>query len=780
MRNSILIKVTWSLLMATMTYLSACSQPTTGIQAESTDNCQSPYFIVLSEEGETEQLPLKSTSVDVNIAGVIADVNIKQSYTNKGKTPIEAIYVFPASTRAAVYSMVMTINEREIIAIVEEKQKARTMYDEAKDKGQSASLLEQHRPNVFQMNVANIMPGNTIEVSLSYTELLIPNSNIYEFVYPTVVGPRYVSKDETESNMAENWTGNPYLEENEQATSTLDINLNLSAGLPIKDIRCETHKNTINYSDKTNASLKLEEANGGNRDFVVQYRLAGNKIETGLLLYENQKGENYFLAMVQPPKTFDPETVPNREYVFIVDISGSMSGFPLDVSKTLMKNILGKLKKTDKFNIVFFAGGSEVYASQSVFATSSNIEKAIDYMDNRHGGGGTELLSALKKAMSLNADDNFSRSFVILTDGYVSVEKQTFDYIRNNLGNANFFSLGIGSSVNRYIIEGMAHVGQGESYIALNKQEAEKQAIKFVNTVSRPILTNISYSFGNNEVYDLLPESVPDLFSEKPLIIAGKYKGELNGSLVVKGINGSGNITLELNLNNAYKKNNKALEYIWAREKIRLLSDYNHIGNDEKLKTQICELGIQYNLLTEFTSFIAIDSEITNLAGNHNTVTQPLPLPSGVSNTAVGGNYKFNSKRAVGAPPVPHSVSDMELIVLSEAEEVENESLVFCMVENMPQFQGGDLAKFQQYIQSNIKYPKEAQEQGIFGKVFVQFNIDEKGKLIDIKIVRGVDPLLDNEVIKALKSSPDWTPGKQRGRPVTVSFTMPVYFMLDS
>jgi Ca-activated chloride channel family protein len=776
-------KISWSILILVVSGIIACAQSTRPANSEYTDKNASPYFVVLSEESSAEQLPLKSTKVDVNIAGVIADVNVKQVYSNTGTTPIEAIYIFPASTRAAVYNMVMKIDEREIIAIVEEKSKARNMYETAKEQGKTASLLEEHRPNVFQMNVANIVPGATVEVTLSYTEMLIPTDKVYEFVYPTVVGPRYVSQAEIETG-ADKWTGNPYLEEGVKPSSSFDISINVEAGMPIKEIRCETHQHSLNFTGKSVANLKLEETAGGNRDFIMQYRLAGNKIDRGILLYEDEKGEKYFMALMQPPKQITANQIPSREYVFIVDVSGSMSGFPLDVSKELMNNLLGKLNTRDKFNIVFFAGGSNVYAEKSLPATKENISKALAFLDNIHGGGGTELLNALRTAMSLNHEKGFARSFVILTDGYVSVEKETFDYIRNNLGNANFFSFGIGSSVNRHLIEGMAHVGYGEPFIALDKPEAKKMARKFNKYVSTPVLTNIEFTFNEFEVYDVLPNKIPDLFAERPLVISGKYKGEVTGDLTIRGKQGERmyNSTWKLTENSSESK--KAIKYLWAREQIRLLADYNNLRNDEVTRKKITNLGIEYNLLTEFTSFIAIDSEISNPTKNLTSVKQPLPLPQGVSNSAIGKSSKYGYTRrahhvAEGAffksAEADLSVELSEVIEFEEEEEKAEEE-VFTIVEEMPRFQNGDVSKFLEYLQKELKFPESSLEGSIQGRIFAQFTVNEKGEVVDIKILRGISPELDAEVIRALKASPKWTPGKQRGKPVKVNYTIPIVF----
>lgn len=793
--------------------LSGCIMTTAMAQ----DKNASPYFVVLSNADEKASLPLKSTDVDVEISGVIADVTVNQTYVNTGESVIEAIYVFPASTRAAVYKMVMKVGDRVIVAKIEEKDKARKRYENAKKEGKTASLLEEKRPNVFKMNVANIVPGATVEVKMSYTELLVPSDKIYEFVYPTVVGPRYVSKGEMAETTTETWTGNPYLKEGEKPISTLNIDVNLNTGLPIQDIRCETHKNKIDYQAKSSALISMDEPDGGNRDFVMQYRLAGDQIETGVLLYDNPDGEKFFLAMMQPPERVQPEDIPAREYVFIVDVSGSMSGFPLDISKKLMKSLLSGLRGKDLFNIVFFAGGSEIYKKQSLPATNENIEDAIRFTDSQYGGGGTELLCALKSAMELNERDDYARSFVILTDGFVSVEDETFDYIRNNLGNANFFSFGIGRGVNRHLIEGMAHVGYGEAFVAMDNGEAVKQAGKFEKYISQPVLTGIDYNFEGFDAYDVLPEYIPDLFAERPIIISGKYRGEPHGVLKVTGTSGKSEISKTLNIK-ADDQENKALKYLWAREKIRLLGDYASLdsynyGNSDKkeaLKREIIQLGLKYNLLTQYTSFIAVDSVISNKRGEQTTVKQPNPLPEGVSNHAIGEDEEeiipiTSQERVLPPPPPAPKVTDVlnivdadvaleDALIIEDSEAVmeteisfsgiqteyeREESVVFFIVEDMPEFPGGDAA-MHNYLKQNIQYPPEARENGIQGRVYVSFVIDTDGSIVDVRVVRSISPSLDAEAIRIVKSMPRWKPGRQRGKAVQVSYTVPINFMLES
>ena len=412
--------------------------PVSSQTPESADKTLSPYFFVKSDDPETDALPLKSTAATVNISGVIADVTVTQVYKNEGKRALEAIYVFPASTRAAVYGMRMTVGKRVIEAKIKRREEARQEYDDAKQQGRSASLLEQQRPNVFQMNVANIMPGDEIRVELKYTELLVPEDRVYEFVYPTVVGPRYSNQPAEGAPASEKWIENPYLHQGELPNYTFDIKVALAAGMPVSDIHCPSHKVDVGYEGASTAAVRLDrsERRGGNRDFVLRYRLAGEKIDSGLLLYKGEK-ENFFLLMMQPPKRVSTAQIPGREYIFIVDVSGSMHGFPLDISKRLMKDLIGNLRPTDKFNLLLFSGGSSVLSEHSLPATPENIASAVRLIEHQQGGGSTELLPALKRALSLPRAENYSRTVVIATDGYVTVEEEAFDLIRTNLGNAN-------------------------------------------------------------------------------------------------------------------------------------------------------------------------------------------------------------------------------------------------------------------------------------------------------------------------------------------------------
>ncbi len=599
------------------------------IYGQSEDYSKSPYFQLDGKKSEFG-FPLLANTMEAHILGPIADVVVKQTYRNSGTNPIEAIYVFPASTRAAVYHMEMIIGDRTIIAEVQTKKEARKTYKKAKNDGRRTSLLEQHRPNVFQMNVANIMPGEEISVILKYTEYIIPEDQKYTFVYPSVVGPRYTGEKE------EDWAHQTYVKPSNEDVFDFNFSVHIGSIIPIVKLKCDTHKTNMDQSKPGVVDIRFDKASGfgGDRDFILSYSLAGEKIEAGIRTFEKD-GEHFFLCQMEAPQLSEDIKIVPREYIFIVDVSGSMRGFPLSVSKDLMRNLFSNLRSSDKFNVLFFAGNAFMLGERSFLATEENINYAMKVVNAKGGGGGTRMLSAIKKAMNIPKDPHFSRSFVIATDGHVTVEEEAFKYISDHLGHANFYAFGIGGSVNRFLIEGLAHVGNGIPFIVSDDSKATQQAKRLQKYIQYPVLSDISIEGNGVELYDIIPENIPDLMTGRPIYFFGKYKPQANGNLVVKG--DIGNSQFEKNmLLPAPKGKNQSIAHLWAREKIRFLDDFNTLRTDNRKVEEITNLGLKYNLLTKYTSFIAVDEEVVNKSKKPDMVKQILSIPQGMDHLAIG------------------------------------------------------------------------------------------------------------------------------------------------
>jgi Ca-activated chloride channel family protein len=604
----------------------------------------SPYFFVEGGDPALDRFPLESTAVDFTISGPIAEVRVTQVYANQGQRPIHARYVFPASTRAAVNGLRMRVRDQVVEAEIQEKKQAKKTFEKAKKAGHNAALLEQQRPNVFSMSVANVMPGDTIEVTLEYTELLVPTEGRYEFVFPTVVGPRY-GNDTAKEAPEDDWIANPMLRKGVPTPATWSLSGVISTALPLQEVVSPTHALAGAYEspDLYRFSLEKGEAHATDRDFVLAYRLAGDAIQSGLSLYE-AGDEKYFLLQVEPPARVAASAVPPREYVFVIDVSGSMRGFPLSTAKALLRELVEPLRPVDKFNVLMFSGGSRLLSAESLPGTAGNIRKAIAFIDGEPGGGGTELVRALRRALALSPEPGLARSFVILTDGYVSADREAIELVTGNLGAASFFAFGIGSSVNRFLIEGLARAGRGEPFVLLDRSKARETAERFAAYVSTPVLTDVRVDFEGFDTYDTIPRTIPDVLAERPVIVFGKWRGELGGVIDVTGRTGGDDFWQRFEVDGvAPRVENGVLPQLWARERIAALSDYGLTRPDDATRREITKLGLEHALLTRYTSFVAVAKRFVNPGGAGDDVTQPLPLPKGVPETAVG--------LAVGAEP---------------------------------------------------------------------------------------------------------------------------------
>ena len=660
----------WAATLALAALAALCHRPADAqMRSDSSPRQQteSPYFFVRGGTPGVEALPLKRTSVEVHVAGVIAEVRVVQHYRNEGTQAIEADYVFPGSTRAAVGGMQVRIADRLITAQIREKQQARIEYAAAKQEGKTAALLEQHRPNVFQMRVANILPGDDVQVELRYTELLLPEAGRYAFVFPTVVGPRYASAASSGTNA---WAAQPTLRAGEAPASDFTLQATLEAPLAIHDIRSRTHAIEVEQTGEhaTRASVRLVAGTGPahDRDFVLDYRLDGDALDTGLMLSQGQGpgAENFFLAMVQPPKAVAATQIAPREYIFVVDISGSMHGFPLDTAKAMLQRLIGGLRPSDRFNVLLFSGSSRMLAPKAVPATQANIDRALATLGQTQGSGGTELIPALRRVYAEPKTPDVSRTIVVVTDGYVSVEAEAFALVRKNLDQANLFAFGIGASVNRALLEGLARAGRGEPFIITDPVQAPEQAARFRRMVESPVLTSVQLRFEGLDVYDLEPAVQPDVLGERPVLVFGKWRGQPRGRMLVQGHSAEGPWQQAVDVAPAAPGHSAALPALWARHRIATLGDQEALEGGDAQRAAITRLGLDYSLLTAYTSFIAVDQVVRNPdpAGSQR-VQQPLPLPQGVGDRAVGETATVVAGAEVPSTPEPETLGAVFLVL---------------------------------------------------------------------------------------------------------------------
>ncbi len=335
-----------------------------------------------------------------------------------------------------------------------------------------------------------------------------------------------------------------------------------------------------------------------------------------------------------------------------------MNGYPLDTAKELIRTMVSNLQSTDSFNLFLFSDIVSEMSLESVAATEENVDCAMKLIDMQEGGGGTELAEALACALDTPKKSGMARNVVVITDGYIYDEEEVFGKINENLDNTSFFSFGIGSSVNRSLMEGIAGTGMGESFVVTEEEKAEETAEKFRTYIEAPVLTDIQVSFEGFDVHDTVPAAVPTLFAEKPVVLFGKWSGEPSGTVKITGKTGTKDFVQEIDVSQTVpSEENGAIQYLWARKKVDMLTAYGYAGEDENTKEAITSIGLDYSMVTPYTSFVAVLDTIRNPEGDSMDVDQPSPLPQGVSGLSVGGYL-------MGAEPEELVLSIMAVAVM--------------------------------------------------------------------------------------------------------------------
>jgi Ca-activated chloride channel family protein len=591
--------------------------------------------LVAIVQDEEIPVPLEHTDVRARIDGYIASVDVRQRFHNPFEETIEAEYVFPLPHDAAVNDFLMIIGERRIRGIIREKEEAREIYEQARRMGHVASLLEQERPNIFRQRVANIEPGHEIEVELHYFNALPYRDGEFEFAFPLVVGPRFNppgAEDPIEAlprGVQPAGTGVNYLAPGERSGHDVDITVELDAGLRIQDLESLNHATSVTPDGDERALIRLSPNDTlPNKDFVLRYRVADDEVNSEILVHRDGE-DGFFTMMLVPPASLEGWRRTPVEFVFVLDCSGSMSGWPMEKSKSAMRRALGQLQEGDSFQIVRFSEQASALGTVPLEATPENIRRGLDYVAKLRGGGGTMMIEGIKAALDFPHEPGRERIVSFMTDGYIGNEAEILGAIAERLGETRIFSFGIGQSVNRHLIEGMARMGRGAvAYIGLD--DDLDPVDQFYQAVRHPALTDVTIDWGRMKVEQVFPQKAHDLFVGRPVLMHGRYAGRGEATVLVRGEAGGRPVEIRIDVDLDGGDSRKALPLLWARSELQHIGDQLAQREDASLEHRGLDLALDYNLVSSWTSFVAVDaSEVVDQPGTR-TESVPVPVPEGV------------------------------------------------------------------------------------------------------------------------------------------------------
>jgi Ca-activated chloride channel family protein len=622
---------------------------------------QQPSGLYLQNSNQQIAFPLKHTEVKAKIDGNISRVEVTQSFENPFTTTLEAVYIFPLPDEAAVDDMLIRIGDRTIQGSIKKRQEAVAIYEQARKQGQTAGLLEQERDNIFTQSLANIKPGEQIDVIIRYSDRLKFEGGNYEFVFPMVVGPRYIpgitiaenavrggsaiapmtSNQDTDLVPDASRLNAPILPAGMRSNHDINVTIEINAGVEIQDINSPSHQIQIIREGQL-VNVKL---GGGdtipNKDLILRYQVASNNIQTTTLTQADERGGHFALYLI-PALEYRSEEIVAKDMVFLIDSSGSQSGEPLMQCQELMRRFINGLNPDDTFNIIDFSDTTQQLSPVPLANTSQNRSLAINYINRLNAGGGTEMLGGIRTVLNLKATNSGRlQNIVLLTDGYIGNENQILAEVKQRLQpGTRLHSFGAGSSVNRFLLNRIAELGRGISHIIRHDEPVDEVIEKFFRQINNPVLANIQLQWeGDGESPIMYPSTPPDLFAAQPLVLFGRKPDAHSGKLHITGIAAGGRRYQHSFHLNFTQTGNPGIAQLWGRSRIKDLMNQMVSGDTKQGVEAVTDTALTYQLLSQYTAFVAVSDDVrVNPHEDYVSVQVPVEIPEAISYEGIFGN----------------------------------------------------------------------------------------------------------------------------------------------
>jgi Ca-activated chloride channel homolog len=597
------------------------------------------------DDGSGRALVLEHTSVVAEIHVGLARVTQTQWFHNPYEEPISAEYLFPLPADSAVDAMELRCGDRVIEGVVMERQAARDAYNEARKDGRKAALLEQQRENLFRQHVANLCPDEEVQVTLQYVQQVAYRDGEYRLDVPFAVGPRYSPPWVEDAAALET----PYARDG----GAVDVTVLVEEGVPVGGLWSETHDVVIVEEGTWGAEVQLLEGEElPNRDFSLQWTLAGNQPQAMVVAHRADADEPGYIAVSIEPQVLDDYFVARpRELLFVIDQSGSMQGEPYDVARQTVLHAIDTMDDDDTFNVIGFSSQSRALFPTPQASSAQNRARAEAWLD-RFDGGSTEMQRGIIQSLTMPGDPERMRLVLMLTDGFIGGETHMFATVRKHLGSARLFSLGVGSSPNRFLLEGLAEMGRGDVIYHAWGSSVQGAVTRFYDRIAHPAMSEIEIDWGGLEIEQQYPRTIPDVWAGSPVRVVARYTpgqetagGVLQTTLRVSGRVGRDIVDIDVPIEVPVDAapSHEAVASLWARRRIRDVEWYPGERNPAQVRADVIDVALSHHLVSTYTSLVAIDEQPGTCGPASQSFIVPQLAPAGVNMEAAGAGMQYGS-----------------------------------------------------------------------------------------------------------------------------------------
>lgn len=582
------------------------------------------------------EMALKSVSIKGSVIDNFSDITVKQVYLNDISKNIEAVYTFPLPDNASVYRFVARTLGKEISGTVMKREKALQEYGDAISAGDGAMLFESHRPNVFQVSLGQIGAGETVEVEIGYMAEIKFNGNEMRLLTPLLVAPRYIpAGSEIEKTGPGHAVPNSRVPDADMITPPIgnttyrvDAEITLDIGCGAESVSSPSH--AIKVAEDDFGWIKVsfsDESVKMDRDFIITAKFPKTRPER-FLAGTTAAGETFSYISVRPELP-ESEDEPAREYIFLIDVSGSMSGTKLDEAKKALKICLRNISEKDTFNIIAFEDIPHPFMKKSGIYNQASLESATAWIDRLSTMGGTEMLEAVKIALADN--DKFEKIVMLITDGEVGNENEIISYIKNSGKNSRFFTVGVDTAVNSHLINAAAEVSGGAAEFVYPGEPLDDKILRHFSRIGKARIDDLSVSVEGLDNIELSKKIAQKIYSDDNLSMFARLASKPGGKAIVKGRVCGAEYKYETKKVETVE-NGEMFARLWAMGRIGELAEYETTCGarlKDGVKKNIIEISEKYGVLSQHTAFFARITRENKLSGRPETTVVPVEMPFG-------------------------------------------------------------------------------------------------------------------------------------------------------
>lgn len=601
----------------------------------SAQDIPSPRFIVNSDASDIDSLLPDSTHIEAHVSGIITEIIITQSFIYQGSSTLEASLLMPMHPSIMIHGGMVKVGNQSYKAEMKDKEKVREMYDVAKKK-LDPFFLNWNDPHAFQMHVSGIQPGMRVSYEIRYTQTMKPISGLYQLILPKPHRPYYLKVLDFVPLYRDTFSDTSFAEVKEYPAGKFTSHIIIAKGGSMSN--CTAKGFTLQEQERAFVGNYSSNSAEYPEELSVEYQFAEAETAANVMIYEDNNDKFFLLTLHPPAQKQRRDSTHSHEYVILCDSSaletGAGAAFWTSFSKGLYPG--------DKVNIQHFGNENIQLSDTSQFCTKDMVSRAHVYFNRVQETEGLEPIALIDRLTNILAQPQSgnmtARTIIILSNGFVDAGPDIFEQVKKQLSDANIFAIATGKESNERFFDALSRLTMSEPMsLKGNHSIMEEQAENIVRMLQHPALTKLKVGFDGFNAIELEPASYPDLYSERPVMIFGKFKGKAKGRIVITGMMGDKAFAKTLDLSSIPQStSNTALPYLWAKQRIALLIDYNVYERTTQRVNEITKIGKRYGVQTPYTAFGISGNELGKKKVIPAIMYQPL-------NLAIGGTLVTSS-----------------------------------------------------------------------------------------------------------------------------------------